>query len=168
MMIPLLCAAVGLFALLRRVDLSTVFCNGARDGLTTLLRIFPALLFLLPMITVMRASGLLDALTALFAPYLEAVGLPSEVAPILFLRPFSGSGALAAATDILLTYGADSHIGRTAAVMLGSTETTFYVLTVYMAGLEQTDTKRILPAALLADGVGFLAAAATVRWWFEL
>ena len=166
MTVPLLCAAVGLLALLRGVALSDTFGKGAQEGLHTLLRIFPALLFLLPMISVMRASGLLDALTALFAPLLGAVGIPSEVAPILFLRPFSGSGALAAATDILLTYGADSQIGRTAAVMLGSTETTFYVLTVYMAGLERTDTKRILPAALLADVVGFVAAAATARWWY--
>ncbi len=163
MTVPLLCAAVGLLALLRGVTLSDTFTRGAKDGLHTLLRIFPALLFLLPMIHVMRASGLLDALTELFAPILGLFGIPSEVAPILFLRPFSGSGALAAAADILAVYGADSLIGRTAAVMLGSTETTFYVLTVYFAGIENADTKRILPAALIADAVGFMAAAWTAR-----
>ena len=163
MTVPLLCAAVGLLALLRGVTLSDTFTRGAKDGLHTLLRIFPALLFLLPMIHVMRASGLLDALTELFAPILGLFGIPSEVAPILFLRPFSGSGALAAAADILAVYGADSLVGRTAAVMLGSTETTFYVLTVYFAGIEGTNTKRILPAALIADAVGFMAAAWTAR-----
>lgn len=163
MTVPLLCAAVGLLALLRGVALSDTFGKGAQEGLHTLLRIFPALLFLLPMISVMRASGLLDALTALFAPLLGLFGIPSELAPILLLRPFSGSGALAAAADILATYGADSLIGRTAAVMMGSTETTFYVLTVYFAGINGADTKRILPAALLADAVGFIAAAWTVR-----
>ena len=163
MTIPLLCAAVGLLALLRGITLSDSFSRGAKDGLSTLLRIFPALLFLLPMIAVMRASGLLDALTELFAPLLGLFGIPSEVAPILLLRPFSGSGALAAATDILMTYGADSLIGRTAAVMLGSTETTFYVLTVYFAGRESSSTKGILPAALLADTAGFIAAAWTAR-----
>ena len=166
MTVPLLCAAVGLLSLLRGVTLSESFSRGARDGLHTLLGIFPALLFLLPMINLMRASGLLDALTELFAPPLGLFGIPSEVAPILFLRPFSGSGALAAATDILTTYGADTLIGRTAAVMLGSTETTFYVLTVYFAGIDTANTKRILPAALIADAAGFIAAAATVRWWF--
>lgn len=163
MTVPLLCAAVGLLALLRGVSLSDTFGKGAQEGLHTLLRIFPALLFLLPMISVMRASGLMDTLTALFAPLLGLFGIPSEVAPILILRPFSGSGALAAATDILVTYGADSLIGRTAAVMLGSTETTFYVLTVYFAGIDRANTKRILPAALIADTVGFMAAAWTVR-----
>ena len=164
MTVPLLCAAVGLIALLRGVRLSDSFGRGARDGLQTLLRIFPALLFLLPMISLMRTSGLLDALTALFAPLLGLFGIPSEVAPILFLRPFSGSGALAAATDILAVYGADSLIGRTAAVMLGSTETTFYVLTVYFGGTDHPNTKRILPAALIADMMGFISAAATARW----
>ena len=164
MTVPLLCAAVGICALLRGVALSDSFTRGARDGLHTLLGIFPALLFLLPMIAVMRASGLLDALTGLFAPLLGLFGIPAEVAPILFLRPFSGSGALAASADVLVTYGADSLIGRTAAVMLGSTETTFYVLTVYFAGLRGTHTKGILPASLIADMVGFLTAAWTVRW----
>ena len=163
MTVPLLCAAVGLLALLRGVALSDTFGKGAQEGLHTLLRIFPALLFLLPMIAVMRASGLMDTLTALFAPLLGLFGIPSEVAPILILRPFSGSGALAAAADILATYGADSLTGRTAAVMLGSTETTFYVLTVYFAGIDRANPKRILPAALIADTVGFMAAAWTGR-----
>lgn len=166
LLIPVLCAAVGICALGRRVDASTAFAAGAVSGLQTLLRIFPALLMLLPMIAVLRASGLLDALTAIFSPLFGLFGIPSETAPILFLRPFSGSGALAAAADIMRTYGPDSLIGRTAAVMLGSTETTFYVLTVYFAGIDSPDGRRIIPAALVADAVGFIAAALTVRWWF--
>lgn len=166
LLIPLLCVSVGIYALGRRIDLFSAFSDGAISGLQTLLRIFPALLFLLPMIHVLRVSGLLDAMTAVFAPVLEIFHIPKETAPILFLRPFSGSGALAAAADIMSVYGADSHIGRTAAVMLGSTETTFYVLTVYFAGIGKADTKRILPAALLADLVGFAMAAVTVEWFY--
>lgn len=166
LLIPLLCAGVGIWAVAARTDLFSAFGEGALSGLQTLLRIFPALLLLLPMIGVLRASGLLDALTAAFRPLLTLFGIPPEVAPILFLRPFSGSGALAAAADIVAAYGTESVIGRTAAVMIGSTETTFYVLTVYFAGMGSGDTKRILPAALIADTVGFIAAAAAVRWWF--
>jgi len=165
-LIPLLCAAIGLLALSRNIDLFSSFSRGTGTGLKTLLRIFPALLFLMPMIAVMRSSGLLDALTAFFAPFLHLFGIPPETAPILFLRLFSGSGALAAAAEIIGSYGPDSDIGRTAAVMMGSTETTFYVLTVYFAGIDTPDAKRILPAALLADLVGFISAAASVRWWF--
>lgn len=164
LLIPLLCAAVGICALGRKTDLFTAFSAGALNGLHTLLRIFPALLLLLPMISMLRASGLLDALTRLLSPFFALLGIPPETAPILLLRPFSGSGALAAAADIMATYGVDSLIGRTAAVMLGSTETTFYVLTVYFAGVDNADTKRILPAALTADAVGFITAALTARW----
>ena len=167
LLIPLLCGAVGLWALGRGADLFPSFARGAGEGLRTLLRIFPALLLLLPMIRVLRASGLLEALTDLCAPFLTQVGIPSETVPILLLRPISGSGALAVAADIMAEYGPDSLQGRTAAVMLGSTETTFYVLTVYLSSTECKDTKRILPAALLADCVGFWAAAAMVHWWFS-
>ena len=166
LLVPLLCAGVGLYAILRGTDLMFAFTRGAVTGLETLLRVFPALLFLLPMIHLLRASGLLDALIRVLGPALTLFGIPPETAPILFLRPFSGSAALAAGAEIMTVYGPDSLIGRTAAVMLGSTETTFYVLTVYMAGIDRADTRRILPPALVADVVGFAAAAATVRWWF--
>ncbi len=166
LLIPLLCVGVGVFAIGRQIDLFTAFGQGSVLGLETLLRIFPAMLLLLPMIHVLRASGLLMALTAWCTPIMDIVGIPPETAPILLLRPFSGSGALAAAAELIAAYGPNSTVGRTAAVMLGSTETTFYVLTVYFAGVGSADTKRILPAALLADLVGFAAAAMTVRWWF--
>lgn len=166
LLIPLLCAAVGLWGMRKHMDITAAFSQGVVSGMETLLRIFPALLFLLPMISMLRASGLLDALTAMCAPLLTLFGIPPETASLLFLRPFSGSGALAAAADLMETYGTDSLTGRTAAVMLGSTETTFYVLAVYGAGIGGTNTKRILPAALLADLVGFTVAALTVRLWF--
>ena len=165
LLIPLLCTCVGMLAIYHKTDLFPSFAKGAGDGLQTLLRIFPALLLLLPMIRLMEVSGLLDALSEMFAPFPGTLGIPAETVPILVLRPFSGSGALAAATAIIAAHGPDSLVGRTAAVMLGSTETTFYVLTVYFAGIGNADTKRILPAALLADLVGFIMATVTVRWF---
>ena len=144
---PLIMGGVGLYALGRGVDVFSALTDGMRDGLKTLLRIFPSLLALLPAIAMVRASGLLDAV----------------LAPLLLLRPLSGSGALAAATDLIGQYGSDSLLGRTAAVMLGSTETTFYVLAVYFGAAGIQKGRRILPAALLADLVGFVMAAQTVR-----
>ena len=165
LLIPLLCAAVGLCALGKGVNLSEAFARGATNGFETLLRIFPALLFLLPMISILRASGLLDALTSFFAPALHLFSIPGETAPILFLRPFSGSAALAAATDILKTYGVDSQIGRTAAVMLGSTETTFYTISVYFGAAGIRKSRYTIPAALIADFTGFFMASLCVRLW---
>lgn len=164
LMMPLIMGAVGLYALTKRVDVFAGLTDGALDGLKTLLRIFPSLLMLLPVISMLRASGLLDALTALLSPVLDRVGIPAELTPILLLRPLSGGGALAAATEIIQEFGADSLIGRTAAVMIGSTETTFYVIAVYFGAAGIQNGKRIIPAALIADLVGFLMAAVTVRW----
>lgn len=164
LMMPLIMGGVGLYALGKRVDVFTALTDGALDGLKTLLRIFPSLLMLLPVIYMLRASGLLDALSGLLSPILDRVGIPAELTSIMLLRPLSGSGALAAATESIRAFGADSLIGRTAAVMIGSTETTFYVIAVYFGAAGIEDGKKIIPAALIADFVGFVMAAVTVRW----
>ena len=109
----------------------------------------------------LRASGALEAFTALLAPALSRLGVPPETAGLMLLRPFSGSGALAMGSEIMAEHGPDSLIGRTAAVMLGSTETTFYVLAVYFGAAGIRRSRHALPAALCADAAGFLAAA----WW---
>ncbi len=163
---PLIIGGVGLYALGRKVDLFTALTQGAKSGLATVVRIFPSLVVLLTAVYMLRASGALEALTNLAAPVLEALGIPSETAGLIFLRPVSGSGALAVGAELIETYGADSLIGRTAAVMLGSTETTFYVIAVYFGAAGIRKSRHAIPAALCADAVGFLAAAAAVRLFF--
>jgi len=159
----LLLAGVGLHALLRDVDVFSALTDGAADGLRTVLRILPALVCLLPPIYMLRASGALDGLTALLTPLLTVLGIPPETSALIFLRPFSGSGALAVGSELIAQYGADSLIGRTAAVMLGSTETTFYVIAVYFGAVGIKISRHVIPSALCADLVGFLAAAWSVR-----
>ena len=114
----------------------------------------------------LRASGALDALTALLAPALTVLGVPPETAPLLVIRPLSGSGALAAGGDIMRQYGPDSYIGRCAAVMLGCTETTFYTVAVYFGAAGIKRTRYTIPAALMADLAAYLAAAWSVRLFF--
>ena len=161
--IPCLLAGVALYALTRRVDVYAALTQGAGEGLTVVAKILPALVGLLTAVYMFRASGALDLLTSLLAPALTALGIPPETAPLLLIRPLSGSGALAAASDIIQTYGADSRIGRTAAVMLGSTETTFYVLAVYFGACGIRRSRWAIPAAIAADVTGFVTAAALVR-----
>ena len=163
---PLIMGVVGIWALWRRVDIFDALTHGAAEGLKTVGRIFPALVALITAVNMLRASGALDAFTALSAPLLSWLGIPSETASLLLLRPFSGSGALAAGSEIISRYGADSLIGRTAAVMLGSTETTFYTISVYFGSWGITRTRYAVPAALIADLAGFLAASWTVRLFF--
>ena len=161
--VPALLAGVGLYGALTGTDVFSALTAGALDGLKTVVRIFPALLALLAAVSMLRASGALDALTRLCAPVLAWLGIPPETAILMVVRPVSGSGALAAASDIIGTYGPDSRIGRTAAVMLGSTETTFYVIAVYFGAAGIKHTRWAVPAALCADVVGFAASAFAVR-----
>jgi len=166
LVVPLLIAAVAAFALSRKQDVYSALVEGAAGGLQTVLKIFPALVGLFTAIYMLRASGAMDAAANLLAPALEKIGIPAEVAPLIFIRPISGSGALAVGSEIISTHGADSLIGRIAAVMLGSTETTFYVIAVYFGAVGIKKTRYAIPAALCADLAGFLAAALTVRLLF--
>ena len=116
-------------------------------------------------IDMLRASGAVDALTSLVSPLLELLGIPPETSVLMLLRPISGSGALAAASELMGEYGPDSLIGRTAAIMLGSTETTFYVIAVYFGAVGVKNTRWAVPAALCADLAGFAAAAFTAKFF---
>lgn len=165
-LIPLLLAGAALYALCRRVDVFSALTTGAGEGLSVVLRILPPLVALLTAVYMLRASGALELLTELLTPVLTFLGIPPETVGLLLIRPVSGSGALAVGSDIMQTYGPDSTIGRTAAVMLGSTETTFYTVAVYYSAAGIRRTRHTIPAALAADITGFLAAAWTVRWMF--
>lgn len=160
---PLIMAVVGTAAVFQRRDLFGALTEGAAEGLHTVVRILPSLVIMLPAIYMLRASGALEALSKLMAPVFGLLGIPGETSPLVFLRPFSGSGALAVASEIISEYGADSIIGRTAAVMMGSTETTFYVITVYFGAVGIKKSRHAIPAALCADLAGFIAASWTVR-----
>lgn len=166
LVIPALLAAVAVYGAARRVDVYAALTHGAEEGLGVLLRIVPALVGLLTAVSMFRASGAMDILSSLLAPALEALGIPAQTAPLLLIRPVSGSGALAVGTDLMTTYGPDSYIGRVAAVMLGSTETTFYTVAVYFGSAGIHRTRHAVPAALLADLTGFAASALAVRLFF--
>ena len=161
--VPLLMAGTALYALAKRVDVYRALVDGAGEGLRVLVRLFPALVALLSGVYMLRASGAMEALCGLLSPLLRLAGIPEETALLLLVRPLSGSGALAVGTELIGRYGADSRIGRTVAVMLGSTETTFYTIAVYFGAVGVKKTRYAVPAALAADITGFVLAAFTVR-----
>ena len=164
--IPVLLASVAVYGMGRHVDVYSALTHGAEEGLTVLLRVVPALVGLLTAVSMFRVSGAMEWLSGLFAPVLELLGVPPETAPLMLVRPVSGSGALAVATDLMAAHGPDSYIGRVAAVMLGSTETTFYTIAVYFGSAGIHKTRHTVPAALAADLTGFIAAAFAVRLLF--
>ena len=166
LIIPLLLAGTAACGTGRRVNVYAALTRGAEDGLTVLLHVIPALVGLLTAVSMFRASGAMDALARLCAPVLNLLGIPAETVPLMLVRPVSGSGALAVASDLMASHGPDSYIGRVAAVMLGSTETTFYTIAVYFGSAGIVRTRHTVPAALAADLTGFLTAALTVRLMF--
>ena len=165
-LVPALLVAVGAWAVFQKVDLYAALTAGAKDGLQVVIRILPSLVVLLTAVYMLRASGALEALSELCAPLLELLGIPAETAALIFLRPVSGSGALAVGSELMAQYGPDSYLGRCAAVMLGSTETTFYVVAVYFGAAGIKKTRHAVPSALAADLTGFVVAALSVRLFF--
>ncbi len=164
--LPVLLALAAAAGLRKRIDVYGSLTAGAQEGLTLLLRILPNLVMLLTAIGMFRACGALDRLAIWLSPLLQGLGIPPETAALMLTRPISGSGGLAVASELIQTYGPDSYIGRVAAVMLGSTETTFYTIAVYFGAAGIRKSRYALWAALAADFAGFAAAAFTVRLFF--
>ena len=165
-LVPLLLIAASVLALRKGENTYDLLLNGAADGLKLLVTILPALILLLTGVTMLRASGAVDLISRWLSPVFGFFGIPPETALLVLIRPISGSAALAVGADLMREYGTDSMIGRTVAVMLGSTETTFYTISVYFGAAKVRKTRYAIPAALFADFVGFFTASWTVRLLF--
>ena len=168
LLVPVLLSVTAAVGLGRGVNVYDTLVDGAREGLSVSVKILPSLVGLLTAVYMFRASGAMDFLGQLLSPVLELAGIPPETAALLFIRPVSGGGALAVGSDLIAQYGPDSYIGRVAAVMLGSTETTFYTIAVYFGSAGIRKTRYTIPAALAAGLTGFVAAAFAVRLFFPV
>ncbi len=166
MLMPVLIAVISLYAMAKKVDVYDGLIHGAAQGLGVLARIMPPLVALLTAVAMLRASGFLELCGQWLSPLLRGLGIPPETVALLLVRPISGSAALGVGADIIQTYGPDSTVGRTAAVMMGSTETTFYTIAVYFGAAKIKKTRYAIPAALCADLMGFVAASLAVRLFF--
>ena len=165
-LVPILLFAAAAVALGRKENAYDLMLGGAGEGLKLLIRLIPTLILLLTAVTMLRASGAMEQLSKLLAPAFSLFGIPPETAIIVLVRPISGSAALALGAELMAQHGVDSVIGRTVAVMLGSTETTFYTISVYFGAAGIQKTRYTVPAALLADLTGFIVASVSVRMFF--
>ena len=165
-MVPLILFFTAAIALGKQKNAYDTLLRGGAEGLKLLFSILPALVFLLTAVHMLRASGAMELLSRLLAPVFSLFGIPPETAMLVLIRPISGSAALAVGAELMREYGVDSQIGRTVAVMLGSTETTFYTISVYFGAAGVRNTRYTIPAALFADFVGFFMASLTVRLFF--
>ena len=161
--VPVLLLLTAVLALRKRENAYDILLQGAGDGLKLLASIIPALVLLLTAVTMLRASGAVELLGKFLSPVFSFLGIPPETALLVLIRPLSGSAALAVGAELMAQHGVDSLIGRTVAIMLGSTETTFYTISVYFGAAGIKKTRYTIPAALFADFVGFFMAALTAR-----
>ncbi|MEY8415438.1 spore maturation protein [Tissierella praeacuta] len=166
--IPLIIVGFLVFGMSKKVKVYESFTEGAKEGFTTAVRIIPFLVAMLVAIGVFRASGAMDLLTKALSPITNLIGMPGEILPMAFMRPLSGGGAEGIMTDLITTHGPESLIGRMAAVMMGSTETTFYVLSVYFGSVSVKKQRHALPVGLLADLAGLITAVLVTRLFFGM
>jgi len=164
--IPVIFILILSMGLEKEVKVYDVFLEGAKEGFATVIKIIPALIGLMVAIGVFRASGALDILVYILRPVGEMIGLPKEAIPLAILRPISGSASLAMVSDILQKNGPDSFVGRLVSVMMGSTETIIYTMTVYYGAVGISKTRHTLPVALLAELFSIISAVWVCRLFF--
>jgi spore maturation protein SpmA len=165
-MLPALVAVFVLYGWIRRIQVYESLVEGAKEGFQVALRIIPFLVAILVVIGMFRASGGLDIIVSLIAPITALVGMPGEALPMALLRPLSGAGALGVASEAMTVHGPDSLIGYMVSTYQGSTETTFYTLAVYFGAIGVKTTRHTVPACLMADIAGILAATFIVNLLF--
>jgi spore maturation protein B len=161
--LPAILVGFPLYGLYKRVPVYESFVEGAKDGFHVAVRIIPYLVAILFAIAMFRASGAMEAMTGALDPVLGLIGFPAELLPMAIIRSLSGSGSAALVVDMINQYGEDSIFVKMAAVMYGSSETTFYVIAVYFGAVNIRKTRHAVPAGLLADAAAMIIAVWTVR-----
>lgn len=165
---PLLIALIFTVAAFRRVDIVSEFTAGAAEGLRSAADLIPTLLLIVTAVSMLYRSGALSAAAELLAPLLSSLGFPTPTVPLALIRPVSGSGALAVFENIITIEGADSSAGRAAAILMGSTETTFYTIAVYFSAVSLKPDRRVFASSLTADAAGFIFSGVMLRIFYPV
>ena len=156
-------AGIPLIAACKKVKVYEVFVDGAKEGFNLAIKIIPYMVAMLVAIGMFRASGGFDMIFASIGPLFEKIGVPTAVVPLAVMRPFSGSASNGILVDIIKNFGGDAPVSHLAATMVGSTETTFYVIAVYFGVASIRRTRHAVPAGLIADFVGIVASIVVCR-----
>lgn len=157
---------IPLYGVVKKINVFDAFIEGAKQGFDTSVSLIPYLIAIMVAVGMLRASGFFELLQQWISPALSALGMPSELLPLALIRPFSGSAATGMMAELIHEHGGDSFISKTAATMMGSTETTFYVIAVYFGAVNIRRTRHAIPAGLLADLAGIIAAVCICRYLF--
>lgn len=166
--IPLSILIIVIIGFIQKVKVFDIFLLGAKQGLESTISLIPSLVGLIVAISMLKSSGALDIFTNFISPVCNFIGIPKEVVPMALLRPISGSGSIALLDDILKSNGADSFIGKLASIISGSTETTFYTLTVYFGAVGIKNSRHAISSAVIADIVSVVASVITLNYFFNI
>lgn len=164
--LPAIIVLILTMGLFKKVPLYETFTEGAKDGFKVSVTIIPYLVAIIVAISMFRASGIIEQIGVVCAPLLAKFNVPADTIPIMLVRSLSGSGALGIFSDIANHLGPDSYATKLAAVMVGSSETTFYVLAVYFGSVKITKLRYALLVGILADIVGIIAAVTICNYMF--
>ena len=163
LIMPAFAAVIIIFGLIKRVPVFDCFIEGAKEGFLTLYRIAPTILGLVFAVGLLRSSGAIDVICTALSPVADAVGFPVEVVPMALLRPVSGGGSTALLISVFEDCGPDSFAGRVASVLAGSSETTFFAITMYFGSVGVKRIRHTAIAAVAADLTAMIMSAALVR-----
>lgn len=165
--IPLIILFVICYGMIKNIKVYDCFVEGAKEGLTVCYKIFPYLLAMIVAVSVFRESRALDFIMLMLSPVVKLIGLPSELIPLVLVKPLSGSGALGIYMELIKNYGPDTYIGRVASIIMGSTETIFYTITIYFGAVGIKKIRHTLWAAIMADLVAIIMAVTLARAMFS-
>jgi spore maturation protein B len=165
--IPAMIVLIPLWGSFRGVKVYESFIEGAEEGLQIAIKILPFLVGMMVALAIFRESGAMEVLAGLLRPVTGPLGFPPEILPLIIVRPLSGAGAMAVVSDLLKLHGPDSFIGQLASVLMGSTDTTFYVLTVYFGAVGIRRTRYAAAVGLIADAAGFVVGLLACNWFFR-
>jgi spore maturation protein B len=156
--IPAVIVLIVIVACIKGIPVFDTFVEGAKEGAKTALDILPVMVGIIAAVSILNASGLIDIMTNMLKGPADLIAIPSEIIPILVIRPFSGSASLGLFTEQIKAYGADRYIGRALSTIMGSSETVLYTLAVYFGGANVKNTRHALAASLISSYAGMLAA----------
>lgn len=157
---------IPLYGAYKKINVFDAFISGAKQGFETTIAIVPHLVAMLVAIGMLRASGFFDSVSHVLGPVLDKIGMPVDVLPLALMRPFSGSAANGILVDIIHQHGGNSYVSYLAATIMGSTETTFYVIAVYFGVVNIRFTRHAIPAGLIADFIGVAASIVVCHYLF--
>lgn len=163
MIIPTIISLVLFVGIKEKKKVYDLFIEGAKEGVKVTFKLFPTLIGIFLAIYMLRSSGLIDFVCNILANVTELFNVPNAILPLAIIKPISGSGSMAIATEIMAHFGVDSNIGRIAATIMGSSETTFYVIALYMSSVKVKDSRKIIIPAILADIASIISAIIFLR-----